>query len=63
MRCKSCGRRSSSSPCSRCKLNRAEFEAQEYDFQEWSREAEPIDRDRKNALRGAEVMKKKWRKR
>ena len=62
MRCKSCGRRSSSNPCSQCKISSMEYEAQEYDYEEWGREAKPIEDGRKKALKGAEKMKKKWRK-
>ena len=37
--------------------------AQEYDYNEWGRETEEIKYARKKALKGAEVMKNKWRKR
>ncbi len=63
MRCKNCGRRTASTLCRQCRMGSMESEALEHDYNEWGRETEEIKQARKKALKGAEVMKNKWRKR
>jgi len=62
MACRNCGRPSEGNLCRQCRFDKIESEALEYDSNEWGQEAGEVKCRPGAKLRGAEEIKKKWRK-